>query len=81
MWDPDFDPYEQLMLAHDNINHLAAAFNNQHSALEILKGQYNHQQEVIKQLIFQNQKLNELIAINRTEVATLKTELEFNKLK
>lgn len=81
MWEPDFDPYEQLMLAHDNIGQLAAAFNNQHSALEVLRGQYNHQQEVIKQLIFQNQKLNELIAINRTEVATLKTELELNKLK
>ena len=81
MFDPDFDPLTQLLNAENNINQLAKAYNNHEATLQELRRAYLHQQEVIKQLMFQNKKLQELASINRNEITKLSTEIELLKIK
>ena len=56
-----WDPYEQLILAKDNIQQLAAAYNQHQIHLNNLTARVNHQQEVIEQLVHQINKLNQII--------------------
>jgi hypothetical protein len=57
MWDSDFDPYEALIQCQNNINQCAQAINYGTEVMKELAAKYNHQQEVIQQLQFQNRKL------------------------
>ena len=57
MFDSDFDPYELLLQCHNNIQQCALAINHGSELMKELTAKYNHQQEVIQQLQFQNRKL------------------------
>jgi hypothetical protein len=81
MFSSDFDPLGQLMAAENNINQLAQAYNNHEAVIQELRRAYMHQQEVIKQLMFQNKKLQELNQITRIEITRLGTEIELLKIK
>jgi cell shape-determining protein MreC len=74
-----WDPYQQLLQAEANIHQLAACYNSHETQLKELRGAYNHQQEVIKQLMFQNQKLNQLLAMSKSDISRLGTEVELLK--
>jgi hypothetical protein len=56
-WETDFDPYEALIQCHSNIQQCALAINHSTEVMKDLAAKYNHQQEVIQQLQFQNRKL------------------------
>lgn len=81
LFNSGFDPYEHLLMAEHNINQLIKVHNEQSQRITKLQNHYNHQQEVIKQLMFQNKKLQELVAIHKSEITKLSTDLEFIKLK
>lgn len=76
-----FDPYEKLLVAEHNIAQLIKGHNENLHRITKLQQSYNHQQEVIKQLMFQNKKLQELITIHKSDITRLSTDLEFIKHK
>jgi len=80
-WNTGWDPYQELLQAKANIHQLAAAYNAHQDTINRLTRDYKHQQEVIQQLMFQNQKLNELIKTARLESANVGFEVEKLKLK
>jgi hypothetical protein len=56
-WDTEFDPLEALIQCQNNIQQCAMAINVGSELMKELTAKYNHQQEVIQQLQFQNRKL------------------------
>lgn len=76
-----WDPYEELMLARNNIQQCAVAINHSTEVMKDLANKYNHQQEVINQLMFQNRKLNDNISRMMTELQVLKATINTHILK
>lgn len=76
-----WDPYEELMLARNNIQQCAVAINHSTEVMKDLANKYNHQQEVINQLMFQNRKLNDNISRMMTELQVLKATINTHTLK
>lgn len=76
-----WDPYEELMLARNNIQQCAVAINHSTEVMKDLANKYNHQQEVINQLMFQNRKLNDNISRMMTELQVLKATINTQTLK
>lgn len=76
-----WDPYEELMLARNNIQQCAVAINHSTEVMKDLANKYNHQQEVINQLMFQNRKLNDNISRMMTELQVLKATINTHSLK
>lgn len=62
MFDNNFDPYEELLTC-------------KHNCRELIKA-YAHQQEVIEQLMFQVNKLNETTRLQNIKIA----RIEFHNL-
>lgn len=65
MFSPDFDPLQQLELL----------LKNQHE----LAGAWNSQAETVKQLLHQNQQLNNMLKMARQDIANLKADVEYLK--
>lgn len=59
-WHPEWDPYDALMQCQHNIQQCALAINTGSELMKQLGEKYNTQQELIKQLAFQNKKLLEI---------------------
>lgn len=76
-----WDPYEELMLARNNIQQCAVAINHSTEVMKDLANKYNHQQEIISQLMFQNRKLNDNISRMMTELQVLKATINTQTLK
>lgn len=74
-WDTGWDPYEELMLHRNNIQQLALAVNTGSELMKELGAKYNHQQELIVQLMFQNKKLTADLARLTTELQMLKVSI------
>ena len=79
MFDPDFDPLRDLTEARYNIQQLIIAVTAFDNKITQLESAQRHQQEVIQQLMFQNQKLNQLLAQQKLELARQNTELTILK--
>lgn len=56
-----WDPYSALIMCEQNIQQCAMAINQGTEVMKDLANKYNHQQEVIQQLMFQNRKLQQMI--------------------
>lgn len=80
-WNTGFDPYEELMLAKQNIQQCAIAINHGSEIMKDLANKYNHQQEVIQQLMFQNKKLHNQIENLRVQIIRQDTELQSFRTK
>ena len=59
----------------------AAAINHGTEVMKELANKYNHQQEVIQQLQFNNRKLQQMIDALRHEVVRQGAELEMQKMQ
>lgn len=71
-----WDPYDELMLHRHNIDQMILAINQGSELTKQLGYKYNHQQEVIQQLMFQNRRLNQLLEIHRNELNQLRLRLD-----
>lgn len=78
-WNTGWDPYDALKTAEHNIHQLILAANNSTEVMKDLANKYNHQQEVIQQLMFQNRKLNNQLTTHTTQITRLLTEIEVIK--
>ena len=67
-----WDPYDELMTHRHNIEQLVLAINQGSELMKELGYKYNHQQEVIQQLMFQNRKLQNDINNLRLQVENIK---------
>jgi hypothetical protein len=59
----------------------AAAINHGTEVMKELANKYNHQQEVIQQLQFNNRKLQQMVDALRHEVVRQGAELEMRKMQ
>lgn len=78
-WNTGWDPYESLKASEHNINQLILAVNNGSEIMKDLANKYNHQQEVIQQLMFQNRKLQNQITNQTAELSRIITETQLIK--
>jgi succinate dehydrogenase flavin-adding protein (antitoxin of CptAB toxin-antitoxin module) len=86
MWDNDFSPYDLLIETHANtlklnVNQQELNRNQQvleNSDMEIAKA-LNHQGDTIKQLLEQNQQLNNMLKRTRIELERLNCEITLLK--
>jgi succinate dehydrogenase flavin-adding protein (antitoxin of CptAB toxin-antitoxin module) len=86
MWDNDFSPYDLLIQTHAstlklNANQQELNRNQQvleNSDLEIAKA-LNHHGDTIKQLLEQNQQLNNMLKRTRIELERLNSEITLLK--
>jgi len=67
-----WDPYEALIQCQNNIEQCAIAINHGTEVMKELAAKYNHQQEVIQQLQFNNRKLTAMVNQLHSELRTLK---------
>jgi len=67
-----WDPYQELMQHRHNIEQLVLAINQGSELMKQLGFKYQHQQEVIQQLMFQNRKLTADLANLRIQIENLK---------
>lgn len=75
-----WDPYEELMLHRNNIQQCAVAINTGSDLMRELGQKYQHQQEVIQQLMFQNKKLQQTIEVLKNQVIQVSTDIELIKM-
>lgn len=71
----DWDPYEELMLHKHNIEQLVLAVSHGSELMKQMGHKYNHQQEIISQLVQQNQRLNDLLKSTRLEISRVSAEI------
>ena len=76
-----WDPYEELMAHRNNIQQCALAINTSSELMKELGQKYQHQQEVIQQLMFQNKKLQQMIEVLKSQVITVSTDIELMKMR
>lgn len=76
-----WDPYEELMQHRNNIQQCAIAINTGSELMKELGQKYQHQQEVIQQLMFQNKKLQQMIEVLKNQVITVSTDFELMKMR
>lgn len=74
-WNTGWDPHQALLMCEQNIQQCAIAINQGTEVMKDLANKYNHQQEVIQQLMFQNQKLARLIEQQRLQINNHETAL------
>lgn len=77
----NWDPYEELMAHRNNIQQCALAINTGSELMRELGQKYQHQQEVIQQLMFQNKKLQQMIEVLKNQVITVSTDIELMKMR
>ena len=75
MFNTGWDPHQALLNCENNIHQCAVAINNGTEVMKELASKYNHQQEVISQLMFQNRKLANQITHQNTQIQNLVNEI------
>ena len=80
-WNTGWDPHQALLNCENNIHQCAVAINHGTEVMKDLANKYNHQQEVISQLMFQNRKLNGMINNQNVQITNLISELQLLKQK
>lgn len=74
-----WDPHQALLTCEQNIHQCVLAINHSTEVMKDLAHKYNHQQEVIQQLMFQNKKLTGQLNNQSSQITRLLTEIEFIK--
>lgn len=67
-----WDPYTSLLQCENNVQQCALAINHGSEIMRDIAGKYNHQQEIIQQLQFNNRKLTAMVNQLYAEVQRLK---------
>jgi Mg2+ and Co2+ transporter CorA len=80
-WNTGWDPHQALLQCEQNILQCAGAINQGTEVMKELAAKYNHQQEVIQQLQFNNRKLQQMVDALRHEVVRQGAELEMQKMQ
>ena len=75
-WNTDWDPYEALKACEHNVHQLILAVNNGTEVMKDLANKYNHQQEVINQLMFQNRKLQGQLAAQTLQIQNIINDIK-----
>jgi Mg2+ and Co2+ transporter CorA len=81
MFNTGWDPHQALLQCEQNLMQCAAAINNGSEIMKELAAKYNHQQEVIQQLQFNDRKLQQLIDALRHQVIQQGAQLEMFKMQ
>lgn len=76
-----WDPYQSLLQCEQNILQCASAINHGTEIMKDLANKYNHQQEVVQQLQFNNRKLQQMVDALRHQVIQQGAELEILKMQ
>jgi hypothetical protein len=70
-----WDPHQELITCVHNIGQLVLAVQNGSEIMKELANKYQHQQQIIEQLMFQNRRLNQLLEIQRIEMSRIRESL------
>jgi len=81
MFNTGWDPHQALLQCEQNIMQCAGAINNGTEVMKELAAKYNHQQQVIEQLQFNDRKLQQLIDVLRHQVIQQGAELQMFKMQ
>ena len=81
MFNTGWDPHQALLQCEQNLMQCAAAINNGSEIMKELVNKFNHQQEVIQQLQFNNRKLQQMVDALRHEVVQQGSQLQMFKMK
>lgn len=81
MFNTGWDPYEALTQCQHNIQQCALAINTSSELMKELGHKYQHQQEVIQQLMFQNKKLQQMIEVLKHQIIQQGADIEVMKLR
>ena len=76
-----WDPHQALMQCEQNILQCAGAINHGTEIMKELANKYNHQQQVIEQLQFNNRKLQQMVNALRHEVVQQGAQLQMFKMQ
>ena len=76
-----WDPHQELLNCVHNIGQLVLAVQNGSEIMKELANKYQHQQQVIEQLMFQNRKLNETLTNQRITLELLNRQVQELKEK
>ena len=71
-----WDPHQELLTCVHNIGQIVLAVQNGTEVMKELANKYNHQQQVIEQLMFQNRRLNQLLEVQRIDMNRIKQQLD-----
>ena len=80
-WNTGWDPHHALLQCEQNILQCAGAINNGTEVMKDLVNKFNHQQEVIQQLQFNNRKLQQMVDALRHEVIQQGSQLQMFKMQ
>ena len=80
-WNTGWDPHQALLQCEQNILQCANAINNGSEIMKELAAKYNHQQEIIQQLQFNNRKLQQMVDALRHEVIQNSAALQMFKMQ
>jgi hypothetical protein len=78
-WNTGWDPHQALLQCEQNILQCANAINHSTEVMKDLANKYNHQQEVIQQLMFNNRKLSGQLNMQSSTITRLQTDIELLK--
>ena len=81
MFNTGWDPHQALLQCEQNILQCAGAINHGTEIMKELAAKYNHQQQVIEQLQFNNRKLQQMVNALRHEVVQQGAELQIFKMQ
>jgi Mg2+ and Co2+ transporter CorA len=81
MFNTGWDPHQALLQCEQNLMQCAAAINHGSEIMKELANKYNHQQEVIQQLQFNNRKLQQMVDALRHEVIQQGSQLQMFKMQ
>lgn len=81
LFNTGWDPHTALLMCEQNIQQCAIAINQGTEVMKDLANKYNHQQEVIQQLMFQNNKLQKMIELLKNQVVRQDTQLQLIQAK
>jgi len=81
LFNTGWDPHTALLMCEQNIQQCAIAINQGTEVMKDLANKYNHQQEVIQQLMFQNNKLQKMIELLKHQVVIQDTQLQLIQAK
>jgi hypothetical protein len=76
-----WDPHQELLTCVHNIGQLVLAVQNGSEIMKELANKYNHQQQVVEQLMFQNRKLTETLTNQRITLELLQRQVQELKEK
>lgn len=81
LFNTGWDPHTALLMCEQNIQQCAVAINQGTEVMKDLANKYNHQQEVIQQLMFQNNKLQKMIEVLKHQIVRQDTQLQLLQAK